>query len=205
MFPLVLVCLSIPISQLPYCPVPLPPPSLDQGGGPPLQQRGRHRCGCGGSAWRAGGAGSPALLSSRSHPGCGGPGPGQGCRAGALGISLNMCLLGSLVLLGLGSSSSVSGFPPRRHLEPLLWPLLQHSIAFCPCPCSLTRLLCLHFRWLSQSLRVVSEDGGLTRLCLSLPALREADGAVLWVRSRDPGGYIFLLSYRPYVALWGDP
>lgn len=54
---------------------------------------------------------------------------------GALGISLNMCLLGSLVLLGLGILLFGEWFPPpRRHLEPLLWPLLQHSDPILPLP-----------------------------------------------------------------------
>lgn len=78
-------------------------------------------------------------------------GQGEGA-GGELGISLNMCLLGALVLLGLGILLFGEWSLPRWHLEPLLWPLLQHSDPILPLPLS-------PFQVASQSLKVVSEDG----------------------------------------------
>lgn len=80
---------------------------------------------------------------------CQGQGEGAG---GELGISLNMCLLGSLVLLGLGVLLFGERSLPRWHLEPLLGPLLQHSDPILPLPVS-------PFQVASQSLTVVSEGG----------------------------------------------
>lgn len=58
---------------------------------------------------------------------------GEGA-GGQLGISLNMCLLGSLVLLGLGILLFGEWSLPCWHFEALPWPLLQHSDPILPLP-----------------------------------------------------------------------
>lgn len=93
---------------------------------------------------------------------------------GKLGISLNMCLLGALVLLGLGLLlfSGESGTSPAGALS-------LHSGPSCPPPMlsphsstsseGLTLFLCLHPQVASQSLRVVSGEGALACTRLSPP------------------------------------
>lgn len=95
---------------------------------------------------------------------------GQGV-SGELGISLNMCLLGALVLLGLGILLfSGEWCLPSWGPEPLPWPLLSSCPSPHPAPSSegLTRLLCLHPQVASRSWRAVSGEG--PGLLVSVPS-----------------------------------
>ena len=87
---------------------------------------------------------------------------GEGA-GGVLGISLNMCLLGSLVLLGLGILLFGEWYPPPAPAAGTLslccGPSCSTPTPFCPCPCGPDQTPLSPFQVVSQSLRVVSEDG----------------------------------------------
>lgn len=88
---------------------------------------------------------------------------------GELGISLNMCLLGALVLLGLGVLLfSGEWCLPAGSLNSALALLPPALPSFQPSSEGLTMLLCLHPQVASKSRRAVSGQGPGS--CVSVPS-----------------------------------
>lgn len=118
---------------------------------------------------------------------------GQACGEGAggeLGISLNMCLVWALALLGLGSLLLLSG---ERHLPA---EALRPPRPPPPRP-GLTRPLCLHPQVASQSLTAVSGEG--PRL---VPAPPEGGP---WGRFSAPEVGLLGCAVTTFPAVQGDP